>query len=201
MGFVLPAEPIGALPSRCSRVAEPDPGYIESTDITEPKDGVMSGLDGYLNDHLAGAAAAIRLAERCRAREAESELGRVLQALLVEIEEDRDVLQRVIKALGGSANPVKRASAVGMERLGSLRMALPVLGPGSGEAARLEELEVLSLGIEGKRMLWKVLGTLASSDGRLVGFDFAGLELRAESQRRRLEPLRLELAAAAALAG
>lgn len=62
--------------------------------------------------------------------EPESELGRVLQALLVEIEEDRGVLQRVITALGGSANPVKRASAVGMERLGSLRMALPVLGPG-----------------------------------------------------------------------
>ena len=55
----------------------------------------------------------------------------------------------------------------------------------------------LSLGIEGKRMLWKVLGTLASSDGRLVGFDFAGLERRAESQRRRLEPFRLELAAVA----
>ncbi len=160
----------------------------------------MSALDGYLNDHLAGAAAAIRLAERCRARAPQSELGRVLEALLGEIEEDRGVLQRVIKALGGSANPVKRVSAVGMERLGSLRMALPVLGPGSGEAARLEELEVLSLGIEGKRMLWEVLGTLASSDGGLVGFDFVGLERRAESQRRRLEPFRLELAAAA-LAG
>jgi len=121
----------------------------------------------------------------------------VLDALLGEIEEDRSVLQRVIKALGGSTNPVKRASAVGMERLASLRMAMPVLGPGSGEAARLEELEVLSLGIEGKRMLWKALGTLASSDGRLVGFDFVGLERRAESQRRRLEPFRLELAAAA----
>ena len=157
----------------------------------------MSTLDGYLNDHLAGAAAAIRLAERCRARAPQSELGRVLDALLGEIEEDRSVLQRVIKALGGSTNPVKRASAVGMERLASLRMAMPVLGPGSGEAARLEELEVLSLGVEGKRMLWKVLGTVASSDGRLVGFDFVGLERRAESQRRRLEPFRLELAAAA----
>lgn len=59
---------------------------------------------------------------------------------------------------------------------------------------------MLSRGIEGKRMLWKVLGTLASSDGRLVGFDFAGLERRAEFQRRRLETSRLELAAAA-LAG
>ena len=121
----------------------------------------------------------------------------MLQALLNEIEEDRGVLQRVITALDGSANPVKRASAVGMERLGSLRMALPVLGPGSCEAARLEELEVLSLGIQGKRMLWKLLGTLATSDGRLIGFDFAGLERRTESQRRRLEPFRLEFAASA----
>jgi len=160
----------------------------------------MSGLYGYLNDHLSGAAAAIRLAERCRAREPHSELGGVLGALISEIEEDRGLLQRIITALGGSANPVKRARAVGMERLGSLRMALPVFGPGSGEAARLEELEVLSLGIEGKRMLWKILGTRASSDGRLVGFDFTGLERRAESQRRRLEPFRLGLAAAA-LAG
>ena len=157
----------------------------------------MSGLYGYLNDHLAGAAAAIQLAERFRAREPQSELGRVLQALLGEIDEDREVLHQVITALGGSPNPVKLASAVGMERLGSLRMALPVLGPGSGEAARLEELEVLSLGIQGKRMLWKLLGTLASSDGRLAGFDFAGLEGRAESQRRRLEPFRLEFAAMA----
>ena len=157
----------------------------------------MSGLDGYLNDHLAGAAAAIRLAERCRAREPDSELGHVVQTLVGEIEEDRGVLQRVIKALGGSANPLKRVSAVGMERLDSLRMMLPVLGPGSGEAARLEEIEVLSLGIEGKRLLWKALGNLASSDGRLLGFDFAGLGRRADSQRRRLERFRLELAAAA----
>jgi hypothetical protein len=41
----------------------------------------MSGLYGYLNDHLAGAAAAIQLAERCRAREPQSELGRVLQVV------------------------------------------------------------------------------------------------------------------------
>jgi hypothetical protein len=157
----------------------------------------MSGLDGYLNDHLAGAAAAIRLTERYLGRETESDLGHALRTVLWEIEEDRDVLQRVIKALGGWANPVKRASAVGIERFGSLRMALPVVGPGSGRAARLEEIEMLSLGIEGKRLLWKALGNLASSDGRLLGFDFAGLERRAESQRRRLEPFRLELAAAA----
>ena len=157
----------------------------------------MSGLDGYLNDHLAGASAAIRLVERCGSREPDTELGRVLQDLLGEIGEDREVLKRVVGALGGSANPLKRAGAVGVERLGSLRLALPVVGVGSPQAARLEELEVLSLGIEGKRLLWRALGRLADSDGRLVGFDFAGLERRAKAQRDRLERFRLELAAAA----
>ena len=107
---------------------------------------------GYLNDHLAGAAAALQHIDRMRAREPGSELGNVLLALRGEIEEDRGVLERVIAALGGSTNPVKRAGALGAELLASLRVQMPVLGAGSTEAARLEELEILSLGIEGKRM-------------------------------------------------
>ncbi|HSD48691.1 MAG TPA: hypothetical protein VLE71_02560 [Actinomycetota bacterium] len=157
----------------------------------------MGRLDGYLNDHLAGSAAAIQLVQRCWARQPESELGRVLRVLLGEIEEDRRVLEHVIGALGGSANPLKRAGALGVELLSSLRMALPILGAGAAEAARLEEIEVLSLGIEGKRLLWAALGTLATSDARLQRFDFAALQRRAKAQRDRLERYRLELAAAA----
>ncbi len=150
---------------------------------------------GYLNDHLAGSAAAVQLLERLRSRDAESELGHVLQALRTEIEEDRAVLERVIEALGGTVNPIKRASALAGEMLASLRMSLPVVGPGSSEAARLEEIEVLSLGIEGKRLVWAALGALGS-DPRLAAFDFAALERRASEQRDRLERFRLELATA-----
>ena len=141
---------------------------------------------GYLNDHLAGAAAAVQHIDRMRAREPESELGHVLQALRGEI-----------AALGGSANPVKRAGALGAELLSSLRMQLPVLGAGSSEAARLEEIEVLSLGIEGKRLLWTALGDVATSEPRLSGFDFASLARRAQDQRDRLERFRLQFASAA----
>jgi hypothetical protein len=152
---------------------------------------------GYLNDHLAGAAAARQHVDRIRARQPESELGHVLQALQGEIEEDRAVLERVISALGGSANPVKRAGALGAEMLASLRMQMPVLGAGSTEAKRLEEIEVLSLGIEGKRLLWTALGEAATSEPRLSGFDFASLTHRAQDQRDRLERFRLLFAAAA----
>ena len=157
----------------------------------------MSGLDGYLNDHLAGSAAALQLVERARARDPESELGFVLQALRGEIEEDQAVLDGVLVTLGGTANPAKRAGALGMELLANLRTALPVVGAGSSDAARLEELEVLSLGIEGKRLLWKALEELSGEDGRLAGFDFTELERRAGSQRERLERFRIKFAAAA----
>ena len=152
-------------------------------------------LLGYLNDHLAGAAAGIQLAERCRDRDPGSELGLVLQALVIEIEQDRDVLERVVRVLGGSPNTIKRATALGAERLGSLRMWLPMVGPGSEESARLEEVEVLSLGIEGKRLMWALLAQLSSTDARLSGFPFSDLKQRARSQRARLERFRLRLAA------
>jgi hypothetical protein len=154
-------------------------------------------LMGYLNDHLAGAAAGIQLAERCRDRDPGSELGLVLQAMVIEIKQDREVLERVIRVLGGSPDRMKRGVALGAERLGSLRMWLPMLGPGSEESARLEEVEVLSLGIEGKRLMWAALAQLSSTDARLSGFPFPELKQRAKSQRDRLERFRLRLAAAA----
>jgi hypothetical protein len=154
-------------------------------------------LLGYLNDHLAGAAAAIRLAERCRDRHPESELGHLLEALLVEMRQDREVLVDVIRVLGGSPNPIKRVTSLGAERISSLRMWLPMIGPGSEESARLEEIEVLSLGIEGKRLLWNALAQLSSTDERLGGFPFPQLNRQARSQRDRLERIRLRLASEA----
>lgn len=155
----------------------------------------MSALDGYLNDHLAGAAAAIQLAERCRAREPETALGQVLHGLIGEIRQDRATLERVVRALGGQPNLVKRTGARGVELLANLRMWLPVVGTGRSEASRLEEIEVLSLGVEGKRMMWGALAALSSSG--LEGFDFAALQRRASDQRDRLQPFHVQRASQA----
>jgi len=156
---------------------------------------MKTGLGGYLNDHLAGAAAALQLAERCRARARDSSMGHMLHVLIGEIREDRDDLERVVRALGGELNPLKPASARGVELLASLRMSLPIVGTGIPEASRLEEIEVLSVGIEGKRMMWGALAALA--DPRLEPYDFATLQRRASEQRHRLNPWHLRLAAAA----
>ena len=114
-----------------------------------------------------------------------------LKSEIPEIEEDRDVLRQIMERVESSPNPVKHAGALGAELLTSLRGRVPMLGAGSAEVARLEEIELLTLGIEGKRLLWKALGRLARSDARLAGFSFTELAKRAKAQRDRLEPFRL----------
>jgi hypothetical protein len=61
-------------------------------------------------------------------------------------------------------------------------------------------LEALALGIWGKRALWRALGSVADTDARLQGYDFAALARGAEGQHDDVESQRLALAAAA-LAG
>ena len=60
--------------------------------------------------------------------------------------------------------------------------------------SRLEQLEALSLGVEGKLALWKTLRHTHGDDPRLAGVDFDELAGRAQSQRRRLERQRLSAA-------
>lgn len=153
-------------------------------------------LSAYLNDHLAGSAAAMQLANRCREQHRNSDLGRYLGVLLDEIQEDRHVLAQVMTAVGARTNPVKQAGALGAELLTRLKSQVPLLGSGS-TVARLEEIELLSLGVEGKQLLWRLLDELSSSEERLQAFDFPALEKRAQVQRDGLEPFRTRLGATA----
>jgi hypothetical protein len=149
-------------------------------------------LGAYLSDHLAGSSAALRLIQRYIDREPDSALGTLMGDLLEEIRADRAELERAMAAIGARANPVKHAGAVGAELLSSLRSKVPLVGAGSEQVARLEDLELLSLGIEGKRLLWRALE--ANPVPALEGFDVAALAERARDQRDRLEPFRLDAA-------
>jgi hypothetical protein len=157
---------------------------------------VGHGLATYLNDHLAGSAAGLQLARRCRDREGDTVFGRHLLELVDQIEEDRAELDRVMQRVGATPNPVKRWSALAAEHAWRLKQTLPTIGAGSAATARLQDVELLSIGIEGKLLLWRVLGTLTGFE-ELRGFDFPSLEERALDQRRMLERFRLEIAAGA----
>jgi hypothetical protein len=161
--------------------------------------GPRFGLATYLTDHLAGAAAGLQLVRRLRDANAGTDLGRVLEDLATEIEEDRGTLQDVMQRVDAAPNLVKEAGARGAELFTRVKQLVPLLRA-EGAEVRLEDLELLSLGIEGKRLLWATLAEVAGDDPRLEGFDLPALEARARSQRDRLEPHRLAAAAEAVAA-
>jgi hypothetical protein len=143
----------------------------------------------YLNDHLAGSAAA---RDRCRhARDRSGgEIAAFLDRLLGEIEEDRATLRRVMARVRATPSSLKSGLAVAAERAARLKPNGQLLG--DSPLSRLLELDALSLGVEGKRLLWVALGRLG--DPRLAEFDFAALAERALAQRDGLEQHRLAAA-------
>jgi hypothetical protein len=108
---------------------------------------------------------------------------RVAEEMADEIEEDRAALLDVMERLSVGQDRIRVAAAWGAEKV--LRFS---------PLSRLEELEALSLGVEGKLAVWRTLRHTHGDDPRLAGVDFDELAGRAQSQRRRLERRRLRAA-------
>jgi len=149
-------------------------------------------LSIYLNDHLAGSTAGAGLARRAAASNEGTSYGPVLDALAGEIEEDRRSLLEVMERLSVGQDRLKTAIGWGAEKVGRLKLNGELLS--YSPLSRLEEIEALLLGVEGKLALWRALRRTHGSDPRLAGVDLDGLIRRASSQRRRLERQRVRAA-------
>jgi hypothetical protein len=150
-------------------------------------------LSTYLNDHLGGSTAGLELAKRAAASNEGTELGVLLSRFAGEFEEERSSLKSAIEAIGSHPNPAKVAAAWVGEKAGRLKPNDQLIGYSA--LSRMIELEGLSIGIEGKRLLWRALAE--RNDPRLAGFDFTALAEQAARQREELEPFRLAAAASA----
>lgn len=149
----------------------------------------------YLNDHLAGATAGVELARRAHRQNRSGPFAERLETIKTEIEEDRESLRSVMKRLGAAENPVKTTFAWLAERTGRLKLNGQLVG--YSPLSRVEELEALRLGVQGKHALWRALKETRAADPRLKEVDLAELEDRAERQGKGLEAMRLEAAAQA----
>ena len=152
-------------------------------------------LDSYLNDHLAGSAAAVELVERIRDNNQGTALATVMEGLYTDIDADRATLQEVMGRVGVARSTPKQLAAKVLETLSRLRLSERVTG--GPHFTRLMELETLSLGIEGKLALWRALDQVTAQRPDLAAFDLPTLMDRAVDQRARIEPYRLEAAATA----
>jgi hypothetical protein len=148
--------------------------------------GVL-GLGGeplavYLNDHLAGATAGVGIARRLAGGD-----GAALGELASEIEADRAALLDVMQRLDVDRDRLKTALGWGLQQASRVKL-------GGDRIGRLEQLEALALGVEGKLALWQALRGACGDDPRLETVGLDDLIDRARSQRRRLERLRRKAA-------
>jgi hypothetical protein len=144
----------------------------------------------YLEDHKAGARAAIGLLKKMKAGTNDESLSQFAANILARVEEDEETLQNLAQRIGTGSNMMKEAAAWVGEKASRTK-----LGAGMpGDFETFEALEFLALGIQGKLHLWYALQVVAGMDARLRFLDFKTLIARAEEQYSEVEERRLALA-------
>jgi hypothetical protein len=148
------------------------------------------GLEVYLTDHLAGATAGVNLAQMASEEHRADEHGAFFGEIASEIKADFEKLEQLISDLGVGRSATKTAAA----EIGTRIMAPKFTGGDDDELNAFITLETLSMGIEGKVCMWKSLKTVENAYPTLASYDLDELISRGESQRRRIEATRLEIA-------
>lgn len=141
----------------------------------------------YLHDHRAGATAATDVIERLIDENRGQALGEFASVLLSEIEHDEAELEGLIERYDAQPGAVKQAVAWAASKLTSPKLGRSI----SGDFGNFQALEFLSIGVLGKRALWRMLQSL--NDPRLLSLDYGRLIERADSQFERIEMWRIRI--------
>jgi hypothetical protein len=147
----------------------------------------------YLNDHLAGSEIALELLDLVD--QTHDPARRFASELRAEIAADRRELEAVMARLKVAVSRSRKAAAWLSEKIMELKLRLD--DRKGGALHQLEIWEALSLGIEGKRLLWRSLAAATESTPGHEGTDYGLLQRRADEQRQGVENVRLEAAKAA----
>jgi hypothetical protein len=147
----------------------------------------LKNLDTYLNDHLAGAVAALELIEHRQEDYKNEPLGEFFNRLGADIDADKEVLRELMRSLGIKESTVRQTGAWAAEKVARARLSIA-----GDESGLVLALEGLSMGIFGKRMLWR---SLASANiPNASKWDFVQLQRRAEDQIELVEAERMKAA-------
>lgn len=142
-------------------------------------------MDTYLNDHLAGAMFGSDLAGQIASQIEGAEHANRFRDLAEQIEADRLTLAALMDRLGTAKNPVKQATTWLAEKLS--RIKLTGVSSGESELGLFMAIETLSLGVEGKASLWRLLRDVSDRYPSVNDAELDGLIARAASQRDMLE--------------
>jgi hypothetical protein len=153
-------------------------------------------LSIYLNDHLAGSLTAIEILEHFETEG--TDFLPVISALKTDIEADRNQLLTLMHRLGIAESRVRKVTGWIAEQIAEAKFESD--DESRGPLRRLERLEAIAVGIDGKSALWRALNAAAETSPELRGIDYEQLWQRAQDQRTRVETLRLQAAQLALVA-
>jgi len=138
--------------------------------------GIMSArhLTTYLEDHFAGSVAALELLDHLISSHCGKSHEQFFVRLRQEVSEDQEVLRKILYALGADDSALRNTASFFGEKLA--RVKLKIEDHTGGQLARLEKLEALALGIEGKRALWRALIAVAEKIPALRNVDLTRLD-------------------------
>ena len=154
----------------------------------------MTNLEIYLNDHLAGAVAALELIDHRREEYKDEPLGKFFESLKADIDADKETLREIMRSLGIEESSVRQTGAWAAEKVAHARLRIA-----GDESGLVLALEGLIMGIFGKRMLWRSLA--AANVPNTSKWDFEHLRRRAEDQMDRAETKRIQAAQRAFVCG
>ena len=108
----------------------------------------------YVQDHLAGARFAIALIEDLRQQPDDPELAQFSGTLLSQVEADRQTLEGLLQTSSAEEpSALKEAASALAQKASRLKLSM------SEQLGRFEAVDLLSLGVLGKRALWKAVET------------------------------------------
>jgi len=149
-------------------------------------------LATYLNDHLSGSVLALELLEHLQSLPPDGELHGLLGKLENDIKADRVVLETIMKGLKVKPSTPRKMVAWLTEK--ALQVKLWSDARQDAAIRLLEAMEGITLGIEGKRLLWMALSEVKDVYPVLQSFNFEQLAMRAVTQRQSVEGVRLRAA-------
>ncbi|TDC52148.1 hypothetical protein E1212_09920 [Jiangella ureilytica] len=165
--------------------------------MSEPADEAVRPeprlLGIYLNDHLAGSTAGVRLVRRLARGLRGTPLKEPLAGLAQEIAADHADLLAIMAELNVPVRRYKIYTAAAAELAGRLKLNGHLLT--RSPLSTVVELEMLRLGIEGKASGWRTLRAVGAARGRPDPERVDHLIDRATSQSALLETLRIRAAA------
>lgn len=135
----------------------------------------------YLNDHLAGSSTALLLIQELADSHDAPEARNFFLHLNAAVEADRSTLENLFARIGQDPSALIKTAGGIAARITSIKLMWEQIE--HGKLGLFEALELLALGVEGKRLLWGALREIAVWFPEWEGIDFAELDLRAIEQR------------------